>query len=103
MSRELRAFHFTLGLVVLLDSLRTAVHAAGAGRSHLLALASLETLAAALFLLPGTLRLGAVLLLAVFAVAFAAHAWRAEFAGALLVYAAGALLVMRAAPRRLRI
>lgn len=56
-------------------------------------LASVETLAAALFLWPRTLRLGAAVLTAVFAVALLAHAWRGQFPGALLVYAAGALLV----------
>lgn len=55
-------------------------------------LASVETLAAALFLWPRTLRLGAAVL-TVFAVALLAHAWRGQFPGALLVYAAGALLV----------
>lgn len=53
-------------------------------------LASVETLAAALFLWPRTLRLGAAVLTAVFAVAFLAHAWRGQFPGALLEYAAGA-------------
>lgn len=98
MSGAFTAFHWTLGLVVFFESLRTALGAAS--NPHLLVLASVETLAAALFLWPRTLRLGAVLLIAVFAVAFLAHAWRGQFPGALLVYAAGALLVGLQTPQR---
>lgn len=87
-------FHWTLGLVVLVDSTRTAARASAiAGNPHVALLASVEAFAAVLFLWPRTLRRGAFLLVAVFAVAFGAHALRGELAGPLLVYAAGAALV----------
>ncbi len=88
--RALLLFHWTLGLVVLFDSARTA---ARAGNPHVTLLASVETIAAMLFLWPRAVRLGALLLIAVLAVAFSAHALRGELAGPLLVYAAGAALV----------
>jgi hypothetical protein len=47
-----------------------------------------------LFLMPATLRLGAGLLIATFALAFLAHAAQGEVRGPLLVYAAATAFVM---------
>jgi hypothetical protein len=92
-------FHYTLGLVVLIQSLVTAYHAfaTGAGPQqdpHVGILASVEAVAAVLFLVPRTVRIGGGLLLAVFAVAVAVHAVRGEFASTLVAYAAAVVFVM---------
>jgi hypothetical protein len=91
------AFHVTLGVVVMLQSLNTLLHAAGHDGERHVALAwfaGAEAVAAALFLIPATLRAGAYALLAIFAHAFAFHAVHGEFQSTLLVYAAGVLLVL---------
>jgi hypothetical protein len=92
------AFHLTLGVVLLILSVMTLSHAlgpqAGGASHHLALLAGVEGLAAFLFLLPGTVRVGGVGLLLTFAVAIAMHAMRGEFPGPLLIYAAGTVLVM---------
>jgi hypothetical protein len=89
-------FHITLGLVVLVVSVLTLAHALEVGRPHvhLGVVAGLETAGAALFLVPRTLRIGGGLLLLVFLSAVVLDAARGEFPGALLVYAAGTILVM---------
>jgi hypothetical protein len=92
--RAFVAFHATLGIVILVESLRTALHAVHGGGHALLLLASLEAIGAALFLWPGTVVVGAAVMLATFAVAFSVHAWRGEFHLGLLVYAAGTILVL---------
>lgn len=61
---------------------------------HLLLLAGVETIAALLFLLPGTVRAGAIALLVVFGIAIVAHASRGEWPSNLLVYAAGTAFVL---------
>ena len=95
--RAFNAFYFTLGLVVLLQSLRAALAAAGSAAGpdwHVLALAGLETLGALLFLWRPLMRAGGAVLIATFAIAATAHGLRGEFPGVLLVYAAGTGLVM---------
>jgi len=97
--RTFMAFYLTLGIVVFLQSVRTALTAAGLGSSanpdwHVLALAGTETLGALLFLWRPWARLGGAVLLVTFAIAAAAHALRGEFPGTLLVYAAGTVFVM---------
>ena len=97
-ARAFVVFHLTLGTVVLLQSARSAFGAAGLGSKasphwHVLALAGVETVAAALFLFRPTLRLGGAVLMLTFAVAAIAHALRGELPGALLVYAAGTAFV----------
>jgi hypothetical protein len=91
-------FHLTLGGVVFGESLRTALAASGhgGGRANiaLAILASVEALAALLFLLPLTLRPAGVALLAVFAIAFLLHLQRGEMPLTLLVYGAGVAFVM---------
>jgi hypothetical protein len=92
--RVFLAFHAILGAVVLIESIRTALHALG-GRAnhHLFLLATVEAIGAALFLVPRTLLVGAGAMLLTFAIAFLVHAARGEFNLGLLVYAAGTILV----------
>ena len=92
--RAFVAFHATLGVVILVESVRAALHAVHGGGHALLLLASVEAIGAALFLWPGTVVVGASAMLATFAVAFLVHAFRGEFNLGLLVYAAGTILVL---------
>jgi hypothetical protein len=97
--RSFIAFHLTLGIVVLVQSLITVFQTrGGGGASHvrigIAALAGAEAVAALLFMLPATLRLGAVSLLAIFFFAVAFHGLHGELQLTLLVYAAGVFFVM---------
>jgi hypothetical protein len=89
-------FHLTLALVVLAQSLVTALQTGGTSHVKLFVtvLASAEAVAAVLFIVPATLRVGAFALLAIFFFALAFHGLHGEFPSTLLVYAAGVLLVM---------
>jgi hypothetical protein len=96
--RSFLTLYVTIGVVVLLQSIQTFLAArrgdiAGPNREHALILGAAETGAAILFLLPGTMRQGAIALLAIFALAFGIHAAVGEFESTLLVYAAGVLFV----------
>ena len=87
---------WTAGLLLLVWSVQTAQTALAAGRTHdphVALLGLVEAAAAVLFLVPRTLRLGAVALLLSFGVAFGAHALQAEFRGDLVFYAAAVLFV----------
>ena len=78
------------GALLLFWSVRTA-HAAVHGAHHdphVALLGHVEALSALLFLVPRTMRIGAVGLLATFAVAFVLHAATGEFRGELLLDAA---------------
>jgi hypothetical protein len=86
----IRCLHWTVGLVVLLESCRTfyaahfSAHAAGhAGilNSVRLFLSGTEIVAALLFLVPLTTRLGGYMLLAIFALAIVVHGLHGEFGG----------------------
>lgn len=101
--RQLRysfiALHLALGTVILLQSIISVFHARGLPTGPhqaigLAVLASIEAVAAALFLFPRTLKVGGVTLLIVFIMALALHALRGEFPIALIVYAAGVTFVM---------
>jgi len=97
--RAFMVFYLTLGIVVFLQSARVALSAAGLSSSagpdrHLLALAGAEALGALLFLWRPAMRPGGLVLLSTFAIAVTAHAFRGEFPGPLLVYAAGTVFVM---------
>ena len=92
-------FWFTLGLVVFDGSIRTFVDAAerqvrGPAHVHVALLAGVEAVAAALFLFPWTLTLGAIGLLATFGVAFVAHGLAGQLRLDLLFYAAGTFFVL---------
>jgi hypothetical protein len=94
-SRAFTIFHLTLGIVVAIESIRTVIRALQGHPNHaLLLLASVEAVGAVLFLLRRTLRVGAAAMLAAFAIAFLVHAPRGEVNLALLVYAAGTVLVV---------
>lgn len=94
--RAFVAFHITLGVVVFIESVRTALlvlqkHMLNPLGSHLAILAGIEAIAALLFLVPKTLKAGSILLLIVFAFAVTVHGVEGELG--LLVYAAGVLFV----------
>jgi uncharacterized membrane protein YphA (DoxX/SURF4 family) len=81
---------WTTGILLFVWSVETLHQALGAGHAHphLALLGLVEAIAAVLFLVPRTLRVGAVGLLLTFAVAFAAHGARGELRLDLLLYAA---------------
>ena len=95
--RAFIVFHLVLGLGLLVASIETLVHSVAAenvhSHQHLAVVAGIEGIAALLFLIPRTLRLGAVLLVLTIGVAFVLHALRGEFRPDLAVYAAGAWFV----------
>ena len=87
---------WTVGIVLFYLSLSTAYHGLASGISHephLVLVGGFEALAALLFLVPRTLRIGASGLLFTFATVSLIHAVRLQFRGDLLVYAAVALSV----------
>lgn len=92
------AFRLTLGAVLLLSSFPLAAAAIGTGRWRLAVLAGVEALGAILFLIPRTLRIGAVLLLLTLGLAIVTLALRGEFPGHLIVYAVGTLFVLAQGP-----
>ena len=91
-------FWVTLGLVVLSASAHTFHHGIDnlghPGHLHLAVAGGLEAVAAALFLVPRTVRVGGYALLAIFAMALVANATEGRFATELLLYAAGTALVL---------
>ena len=85
----IQALHWTVGLVVLLESARTfyrahAMH--GAGHAGVLAtvrliLSGSELIAALLFLVSATTAIGGIALLVIFALAIVIHGLHGEFQG----------------------
>jgi hypothetical protein len=61
---------------------------------HFVVLACIELIAALLFLVPRTLRVGGYSLLSVFGVAFLLHCRKGEFASQLVIYAVAVSFVM---------
>ena len=107
MNRDLKApaflaFRLTLGVALLFASVIRVAHYAGAhqgnGRLHGLALGIIEGLGAVLFLIPRTLRIGAIILLLTVGGAFVINAVRSNLRFDLAVYAVGTWLVMVNAP-----
>lgn len=90
--RAFVAFHVILGLALLWGSVHTVLHL-GATDVHARLIGSVEALGAIAFLVPKTLRFGALILLMTLVLAVALHAARGEWRADLLVYAAGVLLV----------
>lgn len=91
--------HLSVGLVVLVGSVRTALgallHGAPTGGNlHLVLLGTIEAIGAVLFLLPRCTRVGGAIMLVTFAIALVAHALQRQFPGFLLVYAAATWFVM---------
>ncbi len=108
----IRLLHWTVGLVVLLESCRTflgahaGLHAAGhAGAlvSVRLALSGAEIVAALLFLVPVTELVGGYALLAIFALAIAIHGLHGEFRGLETLVLYGAAVFVSLAGRRDRV
>jgi hypothetical protein len=98
-----RAFWWTLGVVVLVASVRTclaALHrnAHGPAEIHLALLAGIEAIAALVFLVPRTMRIGGIALLVTFAFAISAHAAAGEFPGQVLLYTAATIFVLAHGP-----
>jgi hypothetical protein len=96
--RAFLALYVALGAVVLLESIDTVVAATHGGfpghdRLHAPILGSFEFIAAALFLVPRTMRWGAAGLLVIFLLAFALHTIEGHPPLTLMVYAAGVLFV----------
>ena len=85
--------HITLGLMLGIGGAATAWMASGPHAAHLTLLGTGEAMAAVLFLLPRTLRLGALGLLLSCAVAFVVHAVMGQWRGDLVVYMAAVLFV----------
>jgi hypothetical protein len=82
------------GVVLFVASVRTVAEAAGPhANPHLVLLGGVEALSALLFLMPWTLRLGAVGLLTTIGIAFLVHTLMGQFRGDLLLYAAAVVFV----------
>ncbi|HTK81833.1 MAG TPA: hypothetical protein VL633_06035 [Bacteroidota bacterium] len=89
-------FHITLAAVIFAQSIQTLTNvghlrSADPSGSHLLMLAGAEAVAAILFVVPKTLRLGSIVLLFIFLLAISVHGIVHEMG--LLVYGAGVLFV----------
>ncbi len=97
LGRAFVGFHLTLASVVFFQSVVTALEAFGAELGvnwPLFALASVEAVAAVLFVIPATLRVGGITLCLVFLVAIIAHAIIGDFALHLFVYGAGTVFIL---------
>ncbi len=93
--RSFIALHLTLALVALVQSGQTLHHAIGALAEHrpFVLFGALQLVAAVLFLVPRTLRVGGAVLVVVFAHAALYEAVHGNFPAASLVYAVAALFV----------
>jgi hypothetical protein len=105
----IRVLHWTVGLVVLLESCRTflGAHAglhsaehAGALASVRLALSGTEIIAGLLFLVPATTLVGGYGLLAIFALAIAIHGLHGEFWGLEILVLYGAAVLVSLAEKK---
>ena len=96
LARAFVVLWWTLGLVIFYLSVHTLVQGTTSSPHdvHAIIIGGLEAVAALLFVVPKTIRIGAVGLLAIIALAFALHALRGEFAAPFLVYAAGVFFVL---------
>jgi hypothetical protein len=95
--RSFVGFHLTLAGVVFVQSLLTAYNALLVEPDAnwlLFSLASVEAVAALLFVIPVTLMFGGIVLCLVFFVAFTIHAIVGEFELQLLVYGAGTVFIL---------
>jgi membrane protein CcdC involved in cytochrome C biogenesis len=89
--RSFLALWFVTGIALFIASAMTVVGARAGARHanpHIVLLGAIEALGALLFLVPRTMRLGAIVLLATIGIAFAVHSALGEIRGDLLVYAA---------------
>ena len=102
--RSFFLLHLTVALVVFYQSIDTVYravvgHSFGENNLHVTLLASVEAIAAVLFLIPKTLKLGGGILLVIFGIALVVHGVRAEMP--LLVYAAAVLFIVVRGSERL--
>jgi uncharacterized membrane protein YphA (DoxX/SURF4 family) len=82
---------WTTGTLLFIWSVQTALQSMHSGHEHNLhvwLLSVVEAVSAVLFLIPRTIRVGAVGLILTFAIAFIAHAFMHQFRGDLIFYAA---------------
>lgn len=104
----IRCLHWTVGLVVLIESIQTFYFAhSGHGTSHAgklialrLVLSAGEIVAALLFLIPASSVAGAVVLLVILGLAFAIHALHGEFRGLEILVLYGVAVYVSLAERR---
>lgn len=89
--RAFLVFYFVLAAVLLVQSATLAFQTSSV---HLRLLGAIEALAAALFIFPATLQIGAGALLVCFALAAGLHLAEGQWPGGLLVYAAGTVFVL---------
>ena len=95
LARAFIAFWWTLGAAIAYLSVHTVVDgiAEVPHDLHAILVGCLEALAAVLFLIPATMRAGAIGLLCIIALAFVVHAAQGRFSPQLLVFAAGVYFV----------
>jgi len=94
--RAFMVLHSALGVGLLVATLQTFLHAMrehGGLDFHLGFVIALEGIGAVLFLIPRTLRVGAIALLIVLVGGFGVHLTRGEFEVQLLVYSAAVWFV----------
>ncbi len=95
--RSFITFHLVLGFGLLAGSIQTLLHALAPqnrpSHQHLALIAAVEAIGAILFLLPRTLRSGALLLVLTIGLAFLVHAIRGEWRPDLAIYTAGVWFV----------
>jgi uncharacterized membrane protein YphA (DoxX/SURF4 family) len=96
--RSFIAFHLVLGLGLLAASLQTILHALAAENrhthQHIALIAAIEAIGAILFVIPRTLRPGALLLVLTIGLAFVLHTLQGEWRPDLAIYAVGAWYVL---------
>ena len=95
--RSFLALWIVTGLVLLIggaDTLREAWAGSAHANPHLVLLGGVEAVAALLFVLPYTFRIGAVGLLATIGIAFAVHTALGQFRADLLLYGVVVTFVM---------
>ena len=93
--RSFVTLHIALGLTLAVEGVLTLVHAVAEHHdSHLLAYATMEVIAALLFIWPRTMRIGGCILVCAFLFAAVVHLLRGEFPSEHLVYAVAVLFVM---------
>ncbi|HVX38263.1 MAG TPA: hypothetical protein VHB25_01725 [Gemmatimonadaceae bacterium] len=94
--RAFLALWLVTGAVLFIASVSTAYEgwvSAHGVNPHLVLLGGIEALAAALFLIPRTMRVGAIGLLATIGIALAVHAALGQFRGDLILYASAVAFI----------
>jgi uncharacterized membrane protein YphA (DoxX/SURF4 family) len=96
--RSFIAFHLVLGLGLLTASIQTLLHALAPenrhSHQHIALIAALEAIGAILFVIPRTLRPGALLMVFTIGSGFLLHAVQGEWRPDLAIYAVGTWFVL---------